>query len=127
MCQQGGQCQIADDFSRLWEQVDAAAAVVFVVPVYWCAPPGLFKDVIDRTVAFYGSEPMKGKAIHLVSVAQSAGFGPQEEIIATWVRWLGGSALKTTLRLIAFHRGELARNASAARKLRKLGATLRLA
>jgi hypothetical protein len=64
------------------------------------------------------------RAGRLVSIAQAAGFGTQEEIVDTWIRRLGGSAVKTKLRLIAFHRGELARNASAVNKLRKLGRAL---
>ena len=123
-CQQGKPCGIEDDFGALWERLKAASTVVLVVPVYWCAPPGLFKDFLDRTVVSFGAEPMKGKAVHLVSVAQSAGFEPHEKIIDTWVRWHGGSALKTTLRLIAFHRGELLQNGSAVKKLKQLGRTL---
>lgn len=126
-CQQGRRCGITDDFNRLWRQVAAASTVVFVVPVYWCAPPGLFKDFIDRSVAFFGSEPMKGKTFHLVSIAQSAGFDPLEQIIDTWIRWLGGRPLKSRLRLIAFHRGDLLKNASAVRKLHRFGVTLRRA
>ena len=123
-CQQGRPCGIKDDFGTLWERVKAASTVVLVVPVYWCAPPGLFKDFIDRTVVSFGTEPMKGKAVHLVSVAQSAGFDPHEKIIDTWIRWHGGSALKTKLRLIAFHRGELLQNDSAVKKLKGLGNAL---
>ena len=91
-CQQGERCRIRDDFETLWERVKAASTVVLVAPVYWCAPPGLFKDFIDRTVVSSGAEPMKGKAVHLVSVAQSAGFDPQEKIVDTWIRWHGGPA-----------------------------------
>jgi hypothetical protein len=102
-----------------------AATLVLVVPVYWCAPPGLFKDFIDRTVVAFGTDPMKGKSVHLVSVAQSAGFDPHERMLAAWVRWHGGPPLKSMLRLIAFQRGDLPRNASAVRKLRKLGLSRR--
>ena len=126
-CQQGRRCGIKDDFRKLWRRIEAASTVVFMVPVYWCSPPGLFKDFIDRSVVFFSSAPMKGKDVHLVSIAQSAGFGPQEEIIATWIRWLGGPPLRSKLRLIAFHRGELLRNASAVRKLKQLGASLKRA
>ncbi len=123
-CQQGKKCGIKDDFKRVWETFDKASAVVIVAPVYWCGPPGLFKDFIDRTVVFFGSEPMKGRKIHLVSVAQSAGFDPHEKMIETWISWLGGSPLKTKMRLIAFHRGELEKNTSAIRKLISLGKNL---
>lgn len=126
-CQQGKRCGIKDDFNTVWKQITKASTIVFIVPVYWCAPPGLFKDFIDRTVVAFGSATMEGKAVHLVSIAQSAGFEPQEKIIDTWVRWLGGSSLKTKLRLIAFHKGELVQNASAVGKLNKLGNSLRSA
>jgi len=123
-CQKGIKCAIKDDFNKLWERFLAASTIVLIAPVYWCAPPGLFKDFIDRTVVSFGEEPMKGKTLHLVSIAQSAGFGPHEKIIDTWIRWLGGAGLKTKLRLIAFQSGDLAANASAVRKLRQLGASL---
>ena len=38
------------------------------------------------------------------------------------VAW--GAGLKTELRLIVFHKGELVQNGSAVRKLRELGSTL---
>jgi len=116
-CQQGKQCPIDDDFPALWSLVKEARAVVYFVPVYWCSPPGLMKDFIDRTVVDYGAGAMRGKEVHLVSIAQAAGFDPQEQIVETWVGWLGGPALKTKLRLIAFHKGELAKNARAVDEL----------
>ncbi|MBI3987852.1 MAG: flavodoxin family protein [Lentisphaerae bacterium] len=119
-CQRGQVCGIADDFQALWGLVKAAKTIVWFVPVYWCSPPGLMKDFMDRTVVDFAAGVMKGKAVHLVSIAQSAGYGPQEKIVSQWVRWLGGSSLKTKLRLAAFHTGELAANARAVNKLKKL-------
>jgi multimeric flavodoxin WrbA len=121
-CQKGKKCPIDDDFPGLWDDVKQAETIVYFVPVYWCAPPGLMKDFIDRTVVDYQVDGgiMRGKQVHLVSIAQAAGFEPQEQIMDTWARWLGGSALKTKLRLIAFHTGELLKNASAVGKLKKL-------
>lgn len=126
-CQRGKRCGIRDEFGKPWSVVKQAATVVLFVPVYWCAPPGLMKDFMDRTVCDYAAGDggvMHGKQVHLVSVAQSAGFGPHEQIIGTWVRWLGGPKLTTRLRLIAFHRGELRANAAAVRKLQRLAGTL---
>lgn len=123
-CQQGKQCPIDDDFPALWSLVKEARAVVYFVPVYWCSPPGLMKDFIDRTVVDYGAGAMRGKEVHLVSIAQAAGFEPQEQIIDTWGRWLGGQALETTLRLIAFHTGELLENAGAVKELKALAGRL---
>ena len=124
-CQRGKGCAIQDDFPALWNQVKQAARVVYFVPVYWCSPPGIMKDFIDRTVVDYqAGGVMRGKEVHLVSIAQAAGYGPQEEIVDTWTRWLGGSALKTKLRLIAFHTGELAANPGAVRELKEFAAKL---
>ena len=124
-CQRGKPCAIRDDFAAAWRLVKRAGAVVWVIPVYWCSPPGLVKDFLDRTVVdFNKGGVMRGKPAHLISVAQSAGFGPQEKILDAWVRWLGGPPLKTRMRLIAFHKGDLLRNASAVRKLKALARKL---
>ncbi len=123
-CQKGKQCAIKDDFPELWRRVKDADTLVYFVPVYWCSPPGIMKDFIDRTVVDYGTGAMTGKAVHLVSIAQAAGFDPQEKIIEQWTSWLGGTSLKTKMRLIAFHTGELKANTSAVSKLKKLAASL---
>ena len=117
-CQKGKDCRIRDDFPALWQRVKDAARIVYFIPVYWLAPPGLMKDFIDRTVVdFSAGGVMAGKEIHLISVAQSAGFGPHEEMVETWIKWLGGSPLKTKMRLIAFHKGELAADPKAEKEL----------
>ena len=123
-CQRGRPCPIRDDFAAVWKRVKEAEATVFLVPVYWCAPPGLMKDFIDRTVVDYGKGAMRGKAVHLVSIAQSAGFGPHEAILDTWIRWLDGAPLRSRRRLIALEKGDLKANRSAVRKLRKLAEEL---
>ena len=124
-CQRGEDCSIEDDFPALWTRVKAAGTVVYFAPVYWCSPPGLMKDFVDRTVVDYeAGGVMRGQEVHLVSIAQAAGFGPQEEIVDTWLRWLGGSATKTKLRLIAFHTGELVVNTRAVNELRELAQRL---
>ena len=124
-CQRGEDCNIEDDFPTLWARVKAASTVVYFVPVYWCSPPGLMKDFVDRTVVDYeAGGVMRGQEVHLVSIAQAAGFGPQEEIVDTWLCWLGGSPTKTKLRLIAFHTGELVVNTRAADELKELAQRL---
>lgn len=120
-CQRGRPCEIQDDFPDLWARVKSAQTIVYFVPVYWCSPPGGMKDFMDRTVVDYlAGGVMQGKDVYLVSIAQAAGFEPQEEIIDTWVRWLGGSALEAKLQLIAFHTGELAANSGAMEELKEL-------
>lgn len=124
-CQLGKRCAIRDDFQDVWRNVKRARKIVFFIPVYWCSPPGLMKDFIDRTVVdFQAGGVMAEKEIHLVSIAQSAGWEPQEKIVDQWVQWLGGSPPASKMRLIAFHKGELAENANAIKKLKKLGRAL---
>ena len=124
-CQLGKRCSIEDDFPGLWLKVKKARTIVLFIPVYWCSPPGLMKDFVDRTVvSFQEAGALAGKEIHLVSVAQSAGWEPQEKIVDQWIQWLGGSPLASKMRLIAFHEGELAENANAIKKLKKLGREL---
>ena len=124
-CQRGQDCEIEDGFPALWSQVKSAQKVVYFVPVYWCSPPGGMKDFMDRTVADYGAGGvMRGKEVYLVSIAQAAGFEPQEDIVDTWVRWLGGESLKAKLRLIAFHTGELTANTGTVDELKKLASAI---
>lgn len=123
-CENSATCGIQDDFNKVWQTFRTAKTVVLIIPVYWCAPPGLCKDFIDRTVAFFDEEPLKGKTVHLVSIAQSAGFELQEKMIEKWVVWLGGSKLRSKTRIIAFHQGELLKNKSAIRKLKQLASSL---
>jgi len=124
-CQRGKDCAIDDDFPSVWGLVKQARTIVYFVPVYWCSPPGGMKDFMDRTVVDYSAGGvMRGKEVHLVSIAQAAGFGPQEQIIDTWICWLGGTSLGTKLRLIAFHTGELVANAGAVKELKELAAKL---
>lgn len=124
-CQRGQDCEIQDDFPTLWSQVKSAQVVVYFIPVYWCSPPGGMKNFMDRTVVDYAAGGvMQGKEVYLVSIAQAAGFEPQENIVDTWVRWLGGQPLQAKLRLIAFHTGELSANLSAIDELRELASAL---
>ena len=124
-CQRGQDCEIQDDFPALWSQVKSARTIVYFIPVYWCSPPGGMKNFMDRTVVDYAAGGvMQGKAVYLVSIAQAAGFEPQEDIVDTWVRWLGGQPLQAKLRLIAFHTGELSANLSAIDELRELASAL---
>jgi len=124
-CQRGKDCTLEDDFPSVWGLVKQARVIVYFVPVYWCSPPGGMKDFMDRTVVDYlAGGVMRGKEVHLVSIAQAAGFEPQEQIIDTWICWLGGTSIETKLRLIAFHTGELAANAGAVNELKELAARL---
>jgi multimeric flavodoxin WrbA len=50
-CKSTGKCAVIDDMSPLYEKLQEADAVVFSVPVYFGAEPGLFKNFLDRLYA----------------------------------------------------------------------------
>ena len=51
--------------SAMWNDVKQSETIVYFAPVYWCAPPGLMKDFIDRTVVDYQIDGgvMRGKKV----------------------------------------------------------------
>ncbi len=71
---------IFDDFGKeLLIKVREADVIIFATPVYWYAPSGLLKNLIDRLtclenmVAYGESSYMEGKVVGVITVGADAG------------------------------------------------------
>ena len=75
-CMRLGRCALdSDNFPALWQKLVDADVVFQVFPVYWDAPPGIMKNLIDRTHTAYATGGhMRGKTGYTVSVATMSGF-----------------------------------------------------
>jgi multimeric flavodoxin WrbA len=61
-CQKGKfQCVIDDGMQRLYPKLEGADVIVFGTPLYWYAPTGKMKLVMDRLRPFVASKKLEGK------------------------------------------------------------------
>lgn len=68
-------CIVDDDMQQIYDEIEAADAIVFGTPVYWLGPTGPMKMLIDRLRPYYSNGRMKGKKAVIVA---PAGDGPKE-------------------------------------------------
>jgi len=107
-----------DDLEALVEKMHGADFILLGAPIYWWGPPGVFKDYIDRTHAFYPDDNrFKGKKIAVVTVAANSGF-PSHEKTMSWLSHYGAEYVGW-LRLYAREMGELQEKSGQMRKLEK--------
>ncbi len=71
---------IFDDYGKtLLEEIYRAEVIIFATPVYWYAPSGLMKNLIDRLtclenmVAYGEPSYMEGKVVGVITVGADAG------------------------------------------------------
>jgi len=95
-----------DDLELLVNKMLAADLTILGAPVYWWGPPGVLKDFIDRTHAFYPDDTrFRGKKVAVITVAAQSGF-PSHERTMGWLRHYGASRWpKTTRSCSPCHRG----------------------
>ncbi len=76
-CQETGACKINDDMQPIYQQLEAADAVIFGTPVYFCNVSAQAKAVMDRTYLFLRGRRLRGKvaapiiAVRRVGAAQT--------------------------------------------------------
>ncbi|MGD2142730.1 MAG: flavodoxin family protein [Candidatus Bathyarchaeota archaeon] len=105
-----------DDLDTLIEKMHRVDLVILGAPIYWWSPPGVFKDFIDRTHAFYPNEELfKGKRVAIVTIAAQSGF-PSHEKTMSWLEHYGAEYIGS-LRLFAREKGELERKPEQLRKI----------
>ena len=46
-------CVLEDGMQKLYPRLDAADAIVFGTPVYWCGPSGTMKQLLDRLRPYF--------------------------------------------------------------------------
>ena len=106
-CMTHVECAIkGDDLELLVGKMLAADLTILGAPVYWWGPPGILKDFIDRTHAFYPDDTrFSDKKIAVITVAAQSGF-PSHERIMGWLRHYGAEYI-AWLRLFAREKEEL--------------------
>lgn len=83
-CWDLGRCVIEDDdLGELLGTWRSADVLVLCSPVYWLNPPGIMKDLIDRTLSLgAGTRPVfAGKRVALATVAAWNGFDLHNELL----------------------------------------------
>ena len=112
-----------DDLEPLVEKMHGADLILLGAPIYWWGPPGVFKDFIDRTHAFYPDDSrFKDKKVAVVTVAADSGF-PSHEKTMSWLAHYGAEYVGW-LRLFSRELGELQGKLGEMRKLEKFSGEL---
>ncbi len=116
-CMTHVECVIKDDdLELLVEKMRDSTLTLLGAPIYWWGPPGIFKDFIDRTHAFYPDEGrFQGRKVAVVTVAAVSGF-PNHEKTMSWLSHYGAEYVGW-LRLYAREIGELQKKPMQMRKL----------
>ncbi len=121
-CMTLGHCAIqGDDLNRIMDAVRPAEALIIGSPVFWFAPPGLFKDFMDRTHGWYKGvqQIFGGKIAAIISVATESGFVEHEAPIRTWLECYGARVVATA-HLYAREKNDLRGSPGEQEKLRRL-------
>jgi multimeric flavodoxin WrbA len=120
-CMSLGHCAIeGDDFEAVMSRFLASDLFVLGAPVYWLGPPGVMKNLIDRTHGYYRDHALlRGKRAVLISVATDSGFEPHEAVMASWLRVYGASILGT-IRVLACEKAEVLQRPEEFNKVRQL-------
>lgn len=79
-CQAKGACVIRDDFSAIYEKMNAADGIVFVTPVYWHDLAENLKSLLDRLrrCETAHNHILAGKQCLIVACAGGTGLGAIE-------------------------------------------------
>lgn len=117
-CMTHVECAIkGDDLQLLVDKIHAADLIILGAPIYWYGPPGILKDFIDRTHAFYpDASRFKGKNVAVITVAAQSGFTSHEKTMS-WLMHYGADYIGW-LRLYAREKGELQHKPRQLRKLK---------
>ncbi len=77
-----------DDFEFLFNTVRESDVSIWCVPVYWFAPPGIAKNFIDRTHAYFTCKPMlSNQKAYLLNIATDSGFETSEKVMKSWLQY----------------------------------------
>jgi len=72
-------CVINDDFNEIGEKIIESDGIIIVTPVYWYAPSGVLKNLIDRltsleNMVFHGSKSLlEGKVAGFIATGLDSG------------------------------------------------------
>lgn len=123
-CMETGECSIKDDdFNLILDKLMKAHLIVIGAPVFWNSPPGVMKDLIDRTHGFYTDHRrLLGKKVGIISPATSGGFESHEKVLS-WLR-VYGAEIVGKLHIYAREKGEVLERPTEMSKVTKFAKTL---
>ncbi|MGQ9513731.1 MAG: flavodoxin family protein [Thermoproteota archaeon] len=124
-CMRTGECAIKDDdFAIVLKKIEDFPLIILGAPVYWNGPPGVLKDLIDRTHGFYLDRlHFSGKRFGILSVAAGSGFENHEAILESWIRAYSGEVVDK-VRIFARERGEVLSRPTEIRKITEFASNL---
>ncbi|OIN99137.1 hypothetical protein COS16_01645 [Candidatus Desantisbacteria bacterium CG02_land_8_20_14_3_00_49_13] len=125
-CQKGNHsCRKNDGMKEIYPRIQKADLIIFGTPLYWYAPTGQMKLLIDRLRPFIASKKLKGKkAVIVVPAAE----GPKacKAIVEMFEQSFDYLGMKLAGKILAtaYEKGEVAKNAKELKKAHDLGVSL---
>jgi len=83
-CQETGVCRIRDDMQSIYQQLEAADAVIFGTPVYFCNVSAQAKAIMDRTYLFLRDRRLRGKVAAPIMAVRRVGAGQTRSLLYSY-------------------------------------------
>ncbi len=80
-CRKSEGCQLDDDMQPIYEQLEAADAILFGSPVYFGTVSAQAKTIMDRTYAFLAEKRLKGKVAAPILAVRRVGAGQTRNLL----------------------------------------------
>jgi multimeric flavodoxin WrbA len=80
-CGKTGACHILDDMQSIYQQLEAADAIIFGSPVYFGSVSAQAKAIMDRTFAHLMNRRLKGKVAAPVLALRRVGAGQTRNLL----------------------------------------------
>ena len=81
-CHETSVCKIEDDMQPIYQQLEAADAIILGTPVYFGNVTAQAKAIIDRTYSLRGQRKLAGKVAASVVVARRVGAGQVRTLLS---------------------------------------------
>jgi len=125
-CKSGAQaCVVEDGMQEVYARLDAADAIVFGTPVYWCGPSATMKLAFDRLRPYFATHGLRGKKALLVAPAGD-GPGQADLLVRMFKRSFRALEMPYVGEVLAtgYDRGDVLQDAQAMAQAAALGAAL---
>jgi multimeric flavodoxin WrbA len=80
-CGKTGVCRIQDDMQSIYQQLEAADAIIFGSPVYFGSVSAQAKAIMDRTFSLLMDRRLKGKVAAPILAARRVGAGQTRNLL----------------------------------------------
>jgi len=80
-CGKTGVCHIQDDMQSIYQQLEAADAIIFGSPVYFGTVSAQAKTIMDRTFSLVMNRRLKGKVAAPILAARRVGAGQTRNLL----------------------------------------------